>query len=653
MKRRLKFIEILLMVCFIETGILYFSSAWAQEDSEPLVDIKADDSDGPITVPEDTWVTLTWDSTNASATETTGGLSGPASYTYTLTCTGLEEVEVCTRAYLPTCRQICADQGYAGCHGTRNYGSGPDCWRDDCCDYGCDKRFGSAYLLGCWCYTEETSDSVIVNVGEESTLSVNLEAIPGSGTAPLNDVDLKATVSGTAQGTINYKFDCEDDGAWDYVFNNVWDNPKTVFDACNYASVETYIAKVYVERGTAVPAEDTVTITVSSALPRGDYDVWGWAWSENIGWVSFSSDNTGASVEYGVFIDGTNGKLSGYAWSEHIGWVSFNQSDLSGCPVAPCKAEVDLNTGHVSGWARALVDGGGWEGWLRLRDASHGVYGVWIDPEPDPAEFVNWAWSDLNIGWLSFNCRNQNHCSTSDYKVMTSLDFEPEIPVPRVFNPGFSFDNPCAQSRIPTLTWETDAQIPYDYEIEIDDKPGFNSPEVKDQAYGTSNTFWAPGAGDIQPSCSYCCDISPYNNIAWVARTYYWRIRARNSGGSWSEWARGVFATKLHCYPYPDFVCNGGSCATLRIDEEEPIILTDNSTYYNGRHHCNWSLPGGAVVVSGNPWWDCQIEVQFAQGDNQSVTLTAFDSAGYSCPETKILDVSEILIPPEWKEIKP
>ena len=89
----------------------------------------------------------------------------------------------------------------------------------------------------------------------------------------MNDVDLKATVSGTAQGTINYKFDCENDGTWDYTFNNVWDNPKTVIDACDYPNPGTYTAKVYVERDAANPATDTATITVSSSIEPPTVDI--------------------------------------------------------------------------------------------------------------------------------------------------------------------------------------------------------------------------------------------------------------------------------------------------------------------------------------------------------------------------------------------
>lgn len=95
-----------------------------------------------------------------------------------------------------------------------------------------------------------------------STLYIDIEAIPSSGEVPLNDVDLKATVSGTAEGTINYKFDCQNDGVWEREISS--DSVSyTAEDLCNYSSPNNYTAKVRVERGSADPVEETISIEVS------------------------------------------------------------------------------------------------------------------------------------------------------------------------------------------------------------------------------------------------------------------------------------------------------------------------------------------------------------------------------------------------------
>jgi len=107
-----------------------------------------------------------------------------------------------------------------------------------------------------------------------------------------------------------------------------------------------------------------------------EHNVSGYAWSENIGWISFNNTSGGGSANYGVNIE-PDSVFSGYAWSEHIGWISFNESDLTGCPVAPCRAWVDISCldGQcpIYGWARALAGGtieaGGWDGWIRLRES--------------------------------------------------------------------------------------------------------------------------------------------------------------------------------------------------------------------------------------------------------------------------------------------
>jgi hypothetical protein len=58
-----------------------------------------------------------------------------------------------------------------------------------------------------------------------------------------------------------------------------------------------------------------------------DSKLTGYIWSENIGWVSLSYENTSscATVDYGVTNNG-RGNLSGYAWGENVGWISFKST---------------------------------------------------------------------------------------------------------------------------------------------------------------------------------------------------------------------------------------------------------------------------------------------------------------------------------------
>lgn len=68
----------------------------------------------------------------------------------------------------------------------------------------------------------------------------------------------------------------------------------------------------------------------------GQGNLSGWAWNENIGWISFCGNASGPSAwdgskwvcpsspTYRVAIDGVSGDFSGWAWSSNIGWISFN-----------------------------------------------------------------------------------------------------------------------------------------------------------------------------------------------------------------------------------------------------------------------------------------------------------------------------------------
>ena len=160
-------------------------------------------------------------------------------------------------------------------------------------------------------------------------------------------------------------------------------------------------------------------------------NVWDWAWSENIGWISFNcidrEADTGKTcldandpafnpavnlADYGVDIDEdsvspTHGYFSGYAWSENIGWINFSPAGpYPEAPNFPVRVDIDGLTcggvGQVCGWATAVSTG-----WIKLRgqttEASPNEYGVSIILGSDPKEFEGWAWGGNIMGWISFN----------------------------------------------------------------------------------------------------------------------------------------------------------------------------------------------------------------------------------------------------------
>ncbi|MEK7066686.1 MAG: hypothetical protein AAB965_03915, partial [Patescibacteria group bacterium] len=163
----------------------------------------------------------------------------------------------------------------------------------------------------------------------------------------------------------------------------------------------------------------------------------GYAWSSNIGWISFS----GLSPRYAVSVspyDPTGPSyLSGYAWSSNIGWISFGcgQPSILGDATSPKICSEPEATGGLSlvypsggsvssgpvlgvdnklrGWARACsvfetgcygplksqLIRGGWDGWISLSgmtDPMNGsapeAYGVVFNPAVTPKTFSSFAW---------------------------------------------------------------------------------------------------------------------------------------------------------------------------------------------------------------------------------------------------------------------
>jgi hypothetical protein len=134
-------------------------------------------------------------------------------------------------------------------------------------------------------------------------------------------------------------------------------------------------------------------------------DMSGYAWSSNIGWISFNctDTNTCGIVDYGVDI-ASDGTLTGYAWSSNIGWIKFG--GLSGFPTGQGTQAINakINGSNLQGWARAIAqDGNGWDGWIALSGAGPS-YGVNLSG----TNFTGYAWGSSVVGWISFDIAGAN-----------------------------------------------------------------------------------------------------------------------------------------------------------------------------------------------------------------------------------------------------
>lgn len=134
----------------------------------------------------------------------------------------------------------------------------------------------------------------------------------------------------------------------------------------------------------------------------------GYAWSSaspGVGWISFSGPG------YGVFENVTTGAFSGYAWSSNIGWISFAASDAT--HPAP---NIASGTGEITGWVRACAafanknacSGAldpkteGWDGWIALSGTAQdgSSYGVVQDAS---CTWTGYAWGSDAIGAIKMS----------------------------------------------------------------------------------------------------------------------------------------------------------------------------------------------------------------------------------------------------------
>jgi len=107
----------------------------------------------------------------------------------------------------------------------------------------------------------------------------------------------------------------------------------------------------------------------------------GYAWSENAGWISFSCDNTNScnQVDYGVSNNG-QGVLSGYAWAENTGWISFSCHNTSSCSNIDYGVTIDNSNGQLQGFAWG--ENTGWIQFTSNGGIDYGVITAW-QPQDD------------------------------------------------------------------------------------------------------------------------------------------------------------------------------------------------------------------------------------------------------------------------------
>ncbi|MFW6131099.1 MAG: hypothetical protein ACOC5F_00690 [Candidatus Aminicenantaceae bacterium] len=201
----------------------------------------------------------------------------------------------------------------------------------------------------------------------------------------------------------------------------------------------------------------------------------------------------------------------------------------------------------------------------------------------------------------------------------------------------------CVDSRNPKLSWtysDPDGDSQDAYQIQIDDNSGFGSPEVDTGVINSSSKSYQLTGTDLN-----------WNTL------YYWRVKVKDDREAWSDWCSPNcdFTVPEHAYPYIDFTWSPSSVSAL-----EAVDFIDQSTCYdddiNGsscssaNDSFKWTIEktteGNPLVVYGE-----EVTATFSENGNWDVLLEVTDSDGFSCDDTKIIEVNFPL--PEWKEVAP
>jgi len=390
---------------------------------------------------------------------------------------------------------------------------------------------------------------------------------------------------------------------------------------------------------------------------RDDNYLDGWIWgSDVVGWIGMMG--VGA-YNYGLNINTENFKLRGHIWSDNLGWITFNRDGPLGageppendpCPLEDdCIAMFDPDESTLSGWARAIRYGDGWDGWISLRGTAldESTYGVSLNPAT--RHFEGWAYGGEVLGWISFNSLNEVS-NPPEYYVYTTMELGLDAS-------GLASEwNYCIDTLHPTLSWETE-ETSYGYAVEIYSDVDLNNLVYQYEAGDSEATSHHPDydAGNCH------VDDNGYQNtgvcdLEYSDQDYWWRVKVKDSEGQWGSWSAAVEFTveNDHHWPEPGF-----SFLPDPSHIEEETNFTDESTAYGGSSLSNWLwILSGTEGIDYNYVNDTTDESQnpdiiFVNADEYSASLDVWDSSGYGpCRLTQSVSVDEAS-DLEWREVSP
>lgn len=130
--------------------------------------------------------------------------------------------------------------------------------------------------------------------------------------------------------------------------------------------------------------------------------LYGYAWSENVGWFCLGTPWCSSA---GVYIN-EDSTLTGYAWSDNIGWIQFGDLETDDMPSGSGtqKVNAQINGNNIQGWVKALSALGsdyGWDGWISLSGAGYGAQLTGGQGISGP--LTGFIWGSDVVGWVDIS----------------------------------------------------------------------------------------------------------------------------------------------------------------------------------------------------------------------------------------------------------
>ena len=647
----------------------------------PSVDIKADSSDGPISISYNTAATLSWTSSNASSCDASGAWSGSkllndsqstgnltSSKTYTLTCTNSNSGystndSVTVNVILPSVPIVDLKCNGSDSCGSVGYGSTRTLsWTVSGVVNSCTASnawSGSKSVLGSETTSAITSDRTwtITCTGPGGTS--NPDSVSASVPTPSADItcsnsDGPCNILWNGNTTIEWcgqnSIACANASSCSVTKNgNLWEDGLTGSENEVFASAGTYTYELTcLGDGTT---SDSVTVNVGGPPVMNYFRCNGvntngtcnidYNGTAAITWSSSNTTNCSLvstiPTDEGVGPSGTN-NYTNITANRNYSIECWNNISGIHAPALPMPLYVVVNGPSVD--IKADNSNGpvtlNWNTSANLSWTSNNAGSCTASGDWSGSKALNSSESTGNLT----NPKTYNYTLTcyGNGSVPDTVQVILNPPVPNapsnvtVTEPDYCVSGPAA-----TVGWtySDPASSPQSaYQVQITDTGNFNNPVLDTGKLNSGSNAYFTGQGVLQ-----------FNT------TYRARVRTWNGYDVVSAWSSTSNSWKTPSYAYPQVDFNWTANNILNNPSppiNKPVQFTD-ATVFNGNpngRQWSWTFGDGGTSTVQNP------SHTYTSENSYYVTLTATDNANQSCSRTKGPLMIQKPIP-RWREIAP